>query len=40
VLPAVLVVVSLAWLVRYSLGSDEVDAGADVGPGPGAGVPA
>jgi Na+/melibiose symporter-like transporter len=26
VLPAVLVVVSLAWLVRYSLGSDEVDA--------------
>jgi Na+/melibiose symporter-like transporter len=26
VLPAVLVVVSLVWLARYTLGSDEVDA--------------
>jgi Na+/melibiose symporter-like transporter len=37
VLPAVLVVISLAWLVRYSLGSDQVNA--DIDAGPTSGVP-
>jgi Na+/melibiose symporter-like transporter len=29
VLPALLVVVSLAWLARYTLGADQVDVGSE-----------
>jgi Na+/melibiose symporter-like transporter len=38
VLPAILVVVSLAWLVRYSLGSDQVNATVDLDGGPTTGL--